>query len=189
MSSPALGMLELSLVARGVVVADAVLKKAEVAMLASRPVSGGKHIVLFRGEVAEVEESMDAGREAASGALVDELLLPMADEQIWPLVPEPVHTESWEGPEESKEAVAIVETATACSAIGAADAAAKAAEVRLRDMRLAVGLSGKAFFSFSGPLHDVEASADASRTAAQSRLLAIEVIASPAGELRGRLLF
>ena len=46
---PSLGILELSLIARGLVVADAMMKRAEVELLATRPVSGGKHLVVVAG--------------------------------------------------------------------------------------------------------------------------------------------
>lgn len=184
---PALGAIELALIARGVIVTDAALKKAPVSVLASRPVSGGRYLVLLRGGVAEIEESMEAGRERADDGLLDWLLLPMAEPQIWPLVPEPARAAGWEA-DPSAESVAIVETATMCAAVAAADAAAKAAEVTLRDMQLGAGIGGKAFFSMTGTLSDLEASADAARASAGERLLALEVIASPVDEVRGRLI-
>jgi len=49
MPGPALGLLELSSIARGVVVADAALKRAPAVLLSSRTLSGGKHLVVARG--------------------------------------------------------------------------------------------------------------------------------------------
>ena len=182
---PALGILELSLIARGVVVADAMMKRAEVELLASRPVSGGKHLVFIAGQVDVVAESMAAGRAASGSALVDELFLPFLHEPIWQLLGDPVHPAEWAGGPIG--AVAIVETQTVCAAVAAADAAGKAALVALRDMRLAAGISGKAFFTMTGDLPDIEAAAAAARDVAGSRLLQLEVIPAPAPELVGRL--
>lgn len=184
---PALGILELGLVARGVVVADQVLKRAEVELVASRPVSGGNHLVILSGEVDVMEEAMAAGREAGGDRLADQLMLPYLHPPVWPLLGEPVHPTEWEGGPVG--AVAIVETRTVCAAVEAADAAGKAALVALRDMRLAMGIAGKAFFTMTGELYDVEAAADAARAAARDRLLHIELIAQPAPELLGRLIF
>lgn len=184
---PALGVLELSLIARGMVVADALLKRAEVKILAARPVSGGKYLIWLRGGVAEVEESMAAGTAAAGEALVDGLEVPALDPQLWPFLPEPAVDPSWADDPEA-EAVAIVEVTTVCAAIAAADAAVKAAEVMLRDMRLAVGIAGKAFFTMTGSLSDIEAAAEAASAAAADRALSVEVIAQPAPDLRGRLI-
>lgn len=184
---PALGILELSLIARGLVVADAMMKRAEVSLFASRPVSGGKHLVMVGGEVDVVGEAMDAGRAAAAVAAVDDLFIPLLHEPLWSLIGEPVHPPEWVGGPVG--AVAIVETATVCAAVEAADAAGKAALVALRDMRLATGISGKAFFSMTGDLPDIEAAAAAARDTAGSRLLLLEVIPAPAAELVGRLIF
>jgi len=52
---PALGVLEVGTIARGVVAADAGLKRAPAILLHSRAVSGGKHLVMFEGGVAEVD--------------------------------------------------------------------------------------------------------------------------------------
>jgi microcompartment protein CcmL/EutN len=188
MAGPALGVLELSSIARGVVVADAVIKRAEAPLIASRPVSGGKHLVILAGEVAEVGESMVAGRQAAGELLIDSLELPLLDPQWWPLFPEPVTGTDWAG-DEGAESVAVVETTTVCACIEAGDRALKTAPVTLRDVRLAVGISGKAFFTMTGRLADIEAAAEAARAAAGPRLVALEVVSSPAGELRGRLIF
>lgn len=184
---PALGLLELSLIARGVVVADALVKRAEVELVASRPVSGGKHLVIVAGGVEEVSEATAAGRETAGDALVDQLLLAHLHPPIWDLLGPPVHPSEWRGGPVG--AAAIVETATVCAAVRSADAAGKAAPVALRDMRLAVGISGKAFFTMTGDLADIEAAAAAARQAADRHLLALEIIPAPAAELVGHLVF
>lgn len=185
---PALGVLELESTARGVVVADALVKRSPSTLLMSRPVSGGKHLIMFRGDVASVDESMTVGLEIADRRLVDRLKLPYAHEQLWPLLHEPVVAGGWEDDDQA-ESVAIVETTTVCATLHGADAAAKAAEVTLRDVRLAVGIAGKAFFTMTGALNAVEAAADAARDVVADRMLLLEVIASPAPDIRGRLLF
>lgn len=185
---PALGILELASIARGVVVVDAALKQAPSLVLMSRPVSSGKHLVMLRGQVAEIDESMRAARAAAAGALVDVLELAYAHEQLWPLLAEPVSTLSWDTGG-SELSVAIVETQSVCAAVAGADVAAKTAPVVLRDMRLAVGIGGKAFFSLTGELADVQAAAEAAAERAGGQLLALEIIPAPAAEIYGRLFF
>ena len=183
---PALGVLEIATIARGIVCADAGLKRAPAVLLHSRAVSGGKHLVFYEGGVAEVEEAMAAGRLAADAALLDRVELPAADAQVWPMLGAPVAPVDWAG-DGGAEAVAIVETSTVCAAIAAADAACKAAEVAVRDVRFAVDLAGKAYFTLTGTLDAIEASAAAAREAAGERLVALEVIAQPSPDLRGRL--
>ena len=183
---PALAVLELSSIARGVVVADAAIKRAPAILLHSRAVSGGKHLVMLEGGVAEVEEALGAGRAVAGAPLLDTVWLPAADDQVWALLGGPVAPPDWSADPDA-EAVAIVETRTVCAAIAAADAACKAADVVVRDARFAVDLAGKAYFTLTGDLDAIGASADAARAAAGDRLVELEVIASPAPELRGTL--
>ena len=184
----ALGILELSSIARGIVVADVAVKQAPSLLLMSRPVSSGKHLVMMRGEVAEVEESMKVAREIADRALIDSLELPYLYEPVWPLIDQPVEARGW-AHEPTAESVAVIETSTVCATIGGADKAGKTAPIVIRDMRLAVGIAGKAFFTFTGELADVQAAAEAAGDFADTRLLGLEVIAAPADELRGRLIF
>jgi microcompartment protein CcmL/EutN len=183
---PALGVLEVSTIARGVVTADAGLKRAPAVLLHSRAVSGGKHLVFFEGGVAEVEEAMAAGKLAAADLLLDRVELPAADPQVWPMLGAPLSPPDWSA-DASAEAVAIVETKTVCAAVAAADAACKVAEVVVRDTRFAVDLAGKAYFTLTGSLDAIEAAAAAASDAAGDRLVGLEVIAQPAPELRGRL--
>lgn len=184
----ALGVLELSSIARGIVVADAAVKQAPSLLLMSRPVSSGKHLVMMRGEIAEVEESMKVAREVADAALIDSLELPYLHEPLWPFLDQPIVSSDWRHGD-AYDAVAIIETATVCASIGGADKASKTAPVIVRDMRLAVGIAGKAFYTFTGELADVQAAADAAGAYADSHLLGVEVIAAPADEIRGRLIF
>lgn len=187
---PALGVLEVGTIAKGIVVADAALKRSPALLVHSRAVSGGKHLVMIEGGVAEVFEAMAAGRLAAGTVLLDSVELPAADDQVWPMLGAPVSPPDWTD-DPAAEAVAIIETKTVCAAIAAADAACKVADVRVQDVRFAVDLAGKAYFTLTGSLDSIEAAADAARDAvsapAADRLVALEVIAQPSPDLRGRL--
>jgi microcompartment protein CcmL/EutN len=183
---PALGVLEIGTIARGVVASDAGLKRSPAILLHSRAVSGGKHLVFFEGGVAEVEEAIGAAVRVAGDLLLDRVELPAADPQVWPMLGAPVTPPDWSG-DHGAEAVAIIETKTVCAAIAAADAACKIAEVTVRDTRFAVDLAGKAYFTLTGTLDAIEAAAAAATDAAGDKLVALEVIAQPAPELRGAL--
>ena len=80
----ALGVIELASIARGVVVVDAMVKKAPVTIHSTRPVSPGKHIIVAVGGVAEIEEAMAAGLAVAGDRLVDKLLLSHVHPQLPP---------------------------------------------------------------------------------------------------------
>ena len=183
---PALGVLEIGTIARGIVTADAGLKRSPALLLHSRAVSGGKHLVFFEGGVAEVEESLGAARLAAGDLVLDEVFLSAADTQVWPMLGAPVSPPDWSA-DPNAEAVAIIETKTVPAAIAAADAACKVADVTVRDTRFAVDLAGKAYFTLTGTLDAIEAAAHAAREAAGERIVGLEVIAQPSPDLRGRL--
>jgi microcompartment protein CcmL/EutN len=177
---PALGLVETSSIARGLVVADAMVKKAPVELVLARPVSPGKHLVLVTGAVADVGEAMAAGVETAAATLVDRLeLANVAHELLRALERHAVHPTG---------SVGIFETFSVASALLGADAACKAAQVSMAELRLADGLGGKAYFVLSGEQADVEAALYAAETAIPTGLLlARELIARPHDDLLAKL--
>ncbi len=184
MTSPALAILELTSIARGVQCADAIVKKAPVRILQNHPISPGKFLIVFDGGVAEVDESRRAGLEVAGAALVDRLFLPQAHEPRAPLLAGTRPA----GP--ATDAVAIVETLSATAAVLAADAAAKAADVRLLDLRLGQGLGGKGFFTMTGDLESIEASVAAAQGVVDAGLVVgVEIIPRPHEDLHLKLMW
>jgi microcompartment protein CcmL/EutN len=177
---PALGLVECNSIARGLVVTDAMVKRAPVELVLARTVSPGKHLTLVTGEVADVGEAMQVGVETAAHTLVDRLELPQAaDELLQALrqIAAPVDG-----------ALGIVETFSVASSLLAADAACKAAAVRVAELHLADGLGGKAYFVLTGEQADVEAALYAAVTAIPTGLLlARELIARPHDDLLARL--
>ena len=184
--SDSLALLEVASLARGVVVADAVAKRAQVELLECGAVSPGKYLVLFAGGVAEVDESLRAGAAAARESLLDKLFLPQAHAQLLPAL----RAGAAGFPHEhAEETAGIVELHSVAAALRSSDAACKAAEVRLQLLHVARGIGGKAWFILRGDLESVEASVLAATQAAGDGLLAgAEIIARPHGDLRGRAL-
>jgi microcompartment protein CcmL/EutN len=163
-----------------------VAKRARVELLECGPVSPGKYLVLFAGGVAEVDESLRAGRDAAGPSLLDALFLPQAHAQLLPAL----RAGATGFPQEAAEETAgLVELHSVAAALRSADAACKAAEVRLQLLHLARGIGGKAWFVLRGELPAVEAAVLAATQAAGDGLLAgAEIIARPHQDLRGRAL-
>jgi microcompartment protein CcmL/EutN len=181
---PALGLLELASVARGAVAADAMVKRAAVRLVQAHPITPGKFVVVVEGGEEEVAQALGAGCEVASACLVDRLYLPKADPQIAPAMEGGVRVRAGE-----VAALGIVETFSVASAVLAADRSVKAALVRLVQLRLARGLGGKAFYTLTGELHDVEAAVEAGRELVHDgMLLATEIIARPHPDLVRALL-
>ena len=75
-AEPALALIELDSIAAGMLAGDAMAKKAPIARIVAGTVQPGHYLVLISGEVADVEESLKAGRETSGPHLVDTVLLP-----------------------------------------------------------------------------------------------------------------
>ncbi|OIP28312.1 propanediol utilization protein [bacterium CG2_30_54_10] len=156
-SNNAVGLIELSSIATGFLTTDTMLKTASVELLLSRTVCPGKFICLVWGDVAAVEESVNAGVRVGQGYLVNDLIIPNLHPQIYPAMTA-TNTLPRIG------ALGVVETFDIVSTILAADASAKAAEVDLCEIRLAMAIGGKAFYSMTGDVAAVEAGVAAGLT-------------------------
>ena len=170
----AVGCVETSSIARGLEAADAMLKAAEVRLLACNPVCPGKYVVLVGGLVSEVESSVRAGEAVAADTLTDAIIIPNVHPQVLD-----AFTAST-APDEIG-AIGLIETFSVPSAILAGDQAAKAARVDLLEIRLARALGGKAFVLLTGEVAAVRAALEAGVAAARSNglVLGSTLIPSP----------
>lgn len=182
--APALALIEMGLLSRGYVVLDAVVKKAPVTVISYQEVSPGKTLLVMVGGESEVEESTEEARHISGSALLDLLILPNVHPQVVAML-------RGGSAHATPDALAVIETTTAASAVRAADAGLKAAEVSLLKLRLAAGIGGKGLVLLSGALSDVEASLEAACEAARGpgnveTVLGRELIAQPHPEIVGR---
>ncbi len=150
MIEPALALVEFGSIAAGIQAADAMVKRAPIDVIKTGTVQPGKYLVLIGGMVADVEESLAAGREVGAAAVVDYIILPQVH-------PEVVEAVGGGRVPEVNDSLGVIETTTVAASIHAADAGIKGAEVRLVEVRLADGLGGKGIVLFSGLVADVEA--------------------------------
>jgi bacterial microcompartment shell protein len=167
---PAIGLLELDSIAFGIRAGDAMVKRAPVEVTHAGTVHPGKYVVLVGGEVADVEEALAAGREAAGASLVDEIFLPDAHPQV-------VAALAGGRQDAAGAALGVVETRTVAAIVGAADRGVKGARVDLREIHLADGLGGKAYCLFQGEVADVEEAVElAAARLARPELLVARVV-------------
>lgn len=168
----AIAAVETSSIAQGAVVGDAMVKTAEVEIIEASVLSPGKYWVLIGGGVAEVRASHARGVEVAADTLLDSLLIP----QVHPMV---LSAARGVVPRGDDDALGVIETLTASAAIVAADRAAKAARVTLRDLRLANGIGGKGVLYLTGEVGEVEAAVEAGREEARRRGLLARAVVIP----------
>lgn len=185
----AIGMIEITSVAIGHQVQDAMLKAAEVRLLVGRTICSGKYIVIVGGAVGSVQSSVAAGLEAAPDGVIDSIVVPNVHGDVFRALGQMVQlgVESGQGPVPS---LGIVETFSASSAIEAADVAAKAADVKLFRLHVAMALGGKGLVMMAGSVGDCRSAVEAAAAVVREKglLVATVVIPRPSRELFGEYL-
>jgi microcompartment protein CcmL/EutN len=156
MSEKSIGLVELSSVAAGFLVADTMLKAGNVRLILSRSICSGKYMVLIGGETAGVEAAVTAGVEAANGCLIDSFVIANVHPDVFVALgrTQPVQPDG---------AFGVLESFNVATLIQASDAVAKSAAVQLLEIRLAMALGGKAFCTMTGDVASVNAAVAAGR--------------------------
>src|ERR1017187_114882 len=149
MAKNSIGMVELGSIAAGYQVCDAMLKAADVELVLARSICSGKYMVMVRGEDGAVQAAVASGNTAGSFSGIDCFMIANLHESIFPAI-------SGTGKVERLDALGILESFSVASLIEGADAAAKAADVQLIEVRLAKALGGKAFVTLSSEEHTSE---------------------------------
>lgn len=170
----AIGMVEFNSIARGIYVADQMVKISDVEIATAAPTCPGKYIAIVYGDVAAVEASVKIGERMAEEFFVDSLLIPNVDAGVFPAITGATMPQRI-------QAVGIIESFSLATMIVCADAVLKTADVESIELRLGNGLGGKSYFTFTGDVAAVKAGNDAGVAIAQEHGLLVnaEVIPSP----------
>lgn len=172
MNQRAIGLIELTSIAAGFLVADTMLKSSNVQLLLSRSICSGKYMVLIGGDVAAVGAAVHAGCSAAKGCLIDQFVIPKVHPDVFAAL-------SRSRPMEPTGALGILESFNVANLILAADTAVKAADVTLMEIRLAMALGGKAFATLTGDVSSVQAAIDAGRAVIAEAGLLVNAVVIP----------
>jgi len=177
------GFLELNSIAKGVEAADTILKTAAVELVFSRSGCPGKYYILFTGEVAAVQASVEAGCRIGESHVVDTCVIP----RVHPQVIRAIHMTNMP---QQIQAVGVMEFFSVTASIYGADAAVKAADVELLDIRLGSGIAGKSFVILTGEVAAVReaVAAGVHSPNAQGMLVSSVVIPNPHPDLLGSLM-
>lgn len=179
----AIGMLEVSSIGRGMYCTDAMIKAAEIEIITAGSVCPGKYITVFSGDVAAVQSAMTVGERESEGAYVDSVVIPNVHDGIFPAITGTTMPQAL-------NALGVIESFSLAFMIRAADTALKAASIEAIELRLGIGIGGKAYFTFTGPVGAVEASIKAvtDDSEGQGLLVDTEVIAHPSHKFWSSLL-
>ncbi len=178
----AIGMIEMTSIGIGHLVQDAMLKAADVRLLTARSICSGKYIVIVGGDAGPVQASVAAGLEAAPDGVIDHIQLPNIHPDVFRALGDMVQLTV---KPDQLPAMGIVETFSAASAIEAADAAAKAANVTLFRIHVAMAIGGKGLVMMSGSVSDCRTGVDAAAEVVKQKGLLVSkvVIPRPSREL------
>ncbi|SCY89125.1 BMC domain-containing protein [Desulfoluna spongiiphila] len=178
-----IGVVELNSIALGIETADEMSKAATVDLVMARPTCPGRYLVMVAGDTGSVKSSVAAGRELGGDLVIDWFVLPSVHPMVLPalsgatIVPR-------------INALGVIETYTVAACIVAADAAAKAGQVDLIEIRFAAGLAGKSFVTMTGDVGSVKASvaAGVEGVGDSGPVYNHVVIPSPSDDLKAQLM-
>jgi len=175
----ALGMIETNCIAKGIEAADTMLKAADVSLLSAQTACAGKYVVLVSGDVAAVKSSVESGAATAEETLVDSMVIPNIDAQVLKAV------SACSAPQ-NFESLGIIETFSLVSALLCADAAVKAADIELIEIRLGRGLGGKSFITLTGDVAATRHAVESAKTdeAVKGMITRTVVIPSPHPDIK-----
>lgn len=175
-----IGLVEVTSIAAGYLAQDAMLKVANVQLLLARTICSGKYLVVVGGDIASVQASVDAGAARCNGSLVERRVVTQVHPDVFGAI-----GLSADPPPDRVQALGVIETFSASSIVDVADAAAKAADVVLFRIHLAMAIGGKGFVLMTGDVASVEAAvgAGAAVASAEGILVGKAVIPAPAKEL------
>ena len=111
-----IGFLELNSIAKGIEAADIVLKTAAVELIFSRAGCPGKYYLLFTGDVAAVQASIEAGCAAGGDHVVDHCVIPSVHPQV-------IRAINMTNMPEELRAVGVMEFFSVTASVYSADAA------------------------------------------------------------------
>jgi len=174
MELKAIGMIELNSIAKGVAAGDEMLKTSDVELVIAQPICAGKYMVLVSGDVDSVERAAEVGKEIAGEFLVDDFVIPNVHASVFPALTATTRIHDI-------DSLAVIETFSVASSIMAADAAVKAADVDIIEIRCATGLGGKSFLYLTGDVASVNSAVQAGIDVLQGSglILSYVVIPSP----------
>jgi len=179
----AIGMAEYKTVSAGIFAADAMVKTSDVNIIEAQTVCPGKYIVIIEGELSSVRAAVDTAKKTYPEQLIDNFVLGNPDPSIFPAIYGVTVVEEL-------KSLGIIETYDAAAIIVAADMAAKTADVKLIEIRLARGMCGKSYLLITGEIAAVTAAIEKAKSSVQKggMFLDSSVIARPDAKISKAIL-
>lgn len=162
---PAIAFFETTAVTDGVPLADTMLKTAPVSLLRSGIVSGGKFLILLAGTVGAVETAWQTARQLPD-RVSNMLFLPDVHPDVYAAI-------CGQQQSAAAEALTVFQSNSIANTIQISDQIVKACEVRLLQLHLGDGYSGRGFAIFNGALYDAEIAAEIAGRSSQENTVSL----------------
>ena len=146
----AIAVIEFTTVSAGIKAADTMAKTADIELVEAQAVCPGKYMMVAVGILSAVTAAVEAAKAICEERHISSFILGNPHESLLP---------AFYGTNtiEKIQALGVLETFDAASAVMAADTAIKTAIVELIEVRLAKGMCGKSFVTLTGEISAVEA--------------------------------
>ncbi len=178
MQKIAVGVLELSSIAKGIESMDVMLKASKINIIISKTVCPGKYIIVISGDAGAVNEAMEKGAESAGKYALNKLVLPAVHENVLPALNGKKQNAIYGKP------IGIVEFSSITSGILACDAALKSANVKILEFKIGMLIGGKSYFIISGDTSSLQEAFHAvNKKVDKRRIINSVIISSPDNDL------
>ncbi len=173
-----IGVVEFRSIAAGISAVDIIVKASQVKILDAKTICPGKYYIIFAGMVSAVKNSMDVIESESGSFIIDSVAIP----NVYPQIFSGLNAASDVA---DLKSIGVIETLTSPSIIWAADAAIKATDIDIIEIRIARALGGKNICVINGQLSDVKESVNAAIIYAKDRdfLVDWQIIAAPHEDL------
>lgn len=173
-----LGVVESKNIAAGVLLADGMVKAADVELLHAATVCSGRYMIHVCGGREAVAAAVAFARESGR-ALVGDFVISNVSPLVTAALKKGIADAS------IGNALGVVECRTASAGIVAADAAVKRSAVSLPRLVTGRGIHGKSYFVLAGDVASVEEAVDAAQSALGKQLIDAVVIPRPDASVFG----
>ena len=180
--SRAIGMIEFKTVCAGITATDIMVKTSEVDIIEAQTVCPGKYIAIVTGDLSAVKAAVEAANNTDGEK---SFVLGNPDPSIFPAIIGTTDVDP-----KTVNALGVIETFDAAQIIVAADNAVKTSDVALIEIRLAKGMCGKSYVTFTGEVAAVQAAVERAKSivSESGMLLDATVIARPDRKLIEKIL-
>ncbi|SHH48575.1 PduT-like ethanolamine utilization protein [Clostridium collagenovorans DSM 3089] len=173
----ALAIVELNSIAKGMEVADIMIKTSYVEVLTIKHICPGKFMIILNGDVEELNEAVKVIIDLGGKSLIGSYVIPNIHEEIVRALNKRVICNSY-------DAIGIMEVSSVTMGIVSLDKALKSGTVKLVKLVLGNGIGGKSYYVLTGSVSSVEEALKSAENVIEGKKLINKVIIpSPSEEL------